>query len=107
MMASSRESPSVRGTNRKWYMAVSANWSRDSVTMSSSMTLPFPISRVEPQDAVGECGLAAIVGRDDDSRGTRFAHQVGHYSGGEGLVQPGRRLIQQPHGRRLEDDARQ
>ena len=99
MMASSIDSPSVSGTNRKWYSAVSANCSRDSVDDVEFHDPLLPNSRVEPHDAVGECGLAAMVGRDNDSRGSRFAHQVGHYSGSECLVQPGGGLVQQPHGR--------
>jgi len=43
MMTSRNDSPSVSGTNRKWYIAVRANCSRDSSTTPSSMT-QFPRS---------------------------------------------------------------
>src|SRR5579863_10253510 len=37
MMARMKESPRVRGTNRKWYSAVNANCRRESNTGSSSL----------------------------------------------------------------------
>jgi hypothetical protein len=36
MIASSSASPKVSGTNRKWYRAVTANWSRESSTTCMS-----------------------------------------------------------------------
>ena len=138
MMASSRESPSVRGTNRKWYMAVSANWSRDSDTMSSSMTRPLASPRstlpTPNQAAVAGCGpRTGSLPRSQSTVGlassltTRSANAASRpwwaatmtvalpalrirlaiTLAASASSRPGRRLVQQPHGRRLQHDARQ
>src|SRR4249920_168151 len=36
MMTRIHDNPSVSGTNRKWYIAVTANWSRETSTSSRS-----------------------------------------------------------------------
>ncbi len=42
MMATRNERPSVRGTNKKWYIAVKANCSRDSSTTVESIMAWLP-----------------------------------------------------------------
>ncbi|CPK52845.1 Uncharacterised protein [Bordetella pertussis] len=45
MMARMNDRPSVRGTNRKWYSAVAANWNRDRLTTSRSIMETLPDGR--------------------------------------------------------------
>src|SRR5690606_20568713 len=47
MIASRNDSPSVSGTKRKWYIAVSANCSRDRITTSSSPNMALSDHQME------------------------------------------------------------
>ena len=51
MMTSMKDRPSVSGTNRKWYIAVRANWSRESSTTAMFMAKDLAGIRQRPSYA--------------------------------------------------------
>jgi hypothetical protein len=53
MMASMKARPSVSGTNRKWYIAVSANCQRDRSTTAWSIMGVSLRKRTRPAPAIG------------------------------------------------------
>src|SRR5450432_673250 len=67
------ESPSVSGTNRKWYIAVAANCSRDTLTRSrsGSMRCSFPgysgLRRIDSLSHTLSVAVLACRAREPDA----------------------------------------
>src|SRR5579863_3354339 len=85
MIASSTESPSVNGTNRKWYIAVRANCRRDrSTTVGSIMDGPGCVhagGRHQMAEHGGCARLHAVPGTEkqeiNETQAKRFQHERG------------------------------